>query len=144
MQKGKWLNWWSFNWSEFCDYHEPIYLLAVQFKTNRINQVIVLHNFATKKGNLQEVTKHKSILSFIVKNGGTKGRTTLVYMYAQAKLKGMTQNYSFLHWKDIFVKGERKTSKNKTPISWFVTPVAVCNSISDQMVNSVPSFPMLI
>lgn len=54
----------------------------MQFKTNGINQVIVPHNFATKNENLQEVTKHKSILSFTVKNGRTKGGTTLGYMYA--------------------------------------------------------------
>lgn len=51
-----------------------------------------------------------------------------MHIKGMAKLKDMNINYSFLHWKQIFKKGKRKTSKNETPIPWFVTPVAVRNS----------------
>ena len=71
--------------------------MAAQFKTNGINQVVAPHNFAAKKENSQEVTKHKSILSFTVRNGVTKGETTLVCEEAWAKPKGMTADSSFPH-----------------------------------------------
>lgn len=103
--------------------------MAVQFKTNGINQVVAPRNSAAGKENLQEVTKHKSILSFTVRNGVTKGGTTLVCLRAWAKLKDMTINFCFSHCKQAFVKEvNRKQAKTKTRIARFATLAAVYTS----------------